>query len=492
MDRPLHVVGGGIAGLVAAITAAEAGAPVVLYESAPQLGGRALGGAAIRGVNLGPRVVCTDGAVVRWLRAHDIPLGLRPAQAWGVRLLDDGGPHLPVWESLRMAPALVKGQAPIDASLRDWADSVFGPARGTLICRLAGLFTYHHDPGSLSARFVWDRYRRTLLRPDRVRWIAGGWAALVDALVERATAAGVQIETGHRMGQDSLPDGPTIVATKLAAAGRLLGRELRWPGTRTALVDVVAEGRAGWPSTVADVRSDLATCCMIGRETAVEPGLAGPGGVELFQAQLGIDASVPPAAAIGRIEDALDAGVAEWRPRTRWRRGQVVVDATGAVDPPGTTWRDRPAIDQGDDRFLAGDAVAAPGMLSEVAVNSGVKAAQLALAARRRRAFAVGWPAAELTAERRLAVLAAVLPAAAVSTTVLPPAVADRWVIEPVDERGPSYRLTTRRGMVRAATITDGPDGARLTTLVSSRWPAGPLINRLAAKVLARWPRPAR
>ena len=49
MDRPIHVVGGGIAGLVAAITAAEAGAPVVV--AAPHL--RPAG-------NVSSRILCSE------------------------------------------------------------------------------------------------------------------------------------------------------------------------------------------------------------------------------------------------------------------------------------------------------------------------------------------------------------------------------------------------------------------------------------------------
>ncbi|HEY6425280.1 MAG TPA: hypothetical protein VIY28_18980 [Pseudonocardiaceae bacterium] len=54
---------------------------------------------------------------------------------------------------------------------------------------------------------------------------------------------------------------------------------------------------------------------------------------------------------------------------------------TGALDLPGLTWRDRPAIDRGDGVFLAGDMVAAPGLLGEVSVNSAVMAARGALRA---------------------------------------------------------------------------------------------------------------
>jgi hypothetical protein len=48
---------------------------------------------------------------------------------------------------------------------------------------------------------------------------------------------------------------------------------------------------------------------------------------------------------------------------------------------PGQTWRDRPAIDRGEGVFIAGDMVAAPGCLSEIAWASGVEAAGLAFAA---------------------------------------------------------------------------------------------------------------
>ena len=55
---------------------------------------------------------------------------------------------------------------------------------------------------------------------------------------------------------------------------------------------------------------------------------------------------------------------------------------SGALDLPGTTWRDRPAIDRGDGIFLCGDQVAAPGCLSEVSLASAIEAGKLALETR--------------------------------------------------------------------------------------------------------------
>ena len=52
---------------------------------------------------------------------------------------------------------------------------------------------------------------------------------------------------------------------------------------------------------------------------------------------------------------------------------------SGALDLPGTTWRERPAIDRGGGIFLCGDQVAADGCLSEVSFASASDAAGRAL-----------------------------------------------------------------------------------------------------------------
>jgi hypothetical protein len=54
---------------------------------------------------------------------------------------------------------------------------------------------------------------------------------------------------------------------------------------------------------------------------------------------------------------------------------------TGALDLPGSTWRERPGVDRGHGVFLAGDMVAAPGCLSEIAWGSAIEASRLAIAA---------------------------------------------------------------------------------------------------------------
>ena len=484
-DRPVHVIGGGIAGLVAAITAAEGGAPVIIHEASARVGGRALSRAGWAGVNLGPHVVLADGALVRWLAGRNIQVSLRRPPLRKVRLICDQTTGIPGLVPVRLAATVIARQAPVDECFRMWADRVFGAATSELMCRLAGLFTFHHDPGTLSAQFVWDRYRRVFIHPGQVQMVAGGWSALAGALAHRAAACGVRIETSDKITAATGPHGPTVVATRLEAASSLLERELLWPGARTALMDVAAApSRRGWPGTVIDIRGDLRTCCLIDRITATFPDLLGEPGADVFQAQLGIRPQARRADAAARIENTFDAAAPGWRDRVVWQRSLTLTDATGAVDPPGTTWRNRPAIDQGEDRFLAGDAVAAPGLLTEVAVNSGIDAARLALQARRHRVFAPGWPRADLTPARRLAVLAAALPGACVTSAEHPTGESDPWSVEPADQTGPGYRLAIRAGILHGETTSPQPAGRRKIVLAWNRLPGAP--GRLVSRWLTR------
>jgi hypothetical protein len=80
-----------------------------------------------------------------------------------------------------------------------------------------------------------------------------------------------------------------------------------------------------------------------------------------------------------RLERLLDLSFEGWREHVVWRRRQVMNRRSGALDLPGSTWRDRPAIDRGDGVFLCGDQVAAPGCLAEVSFASAIEAGTRAL-----------------------------------------------------------------------------------------------------------------
>ncbi len=114
--------------------------------------------------------------------------------------------------------------------------------------------------------------------------------------------------------------------------------------------------------------------------TVHRPGpRARPGREQLLQGQFPVGPDGRKAEGTARAEELLDLGFPGWRERTTWRTEALADGRTGAVDRPGTTWRDRPSVIRGDGVFLAGDQVAAPGLLSEVSFTSGLEAGLLAV-----------------------------------------------------------------------------------------------------------------
>ncbi|MFK4065784.1 NAD(P)-binding protein [Streptomyces sp. NPDC029674] len=382
--RPNHltVIGGGFAGLTAAISAAEAGARVTLREAHHTLGGRARTAEGRYKTNEGPHALYNGGPHWTWLKQRDLigPLApLPPLEGARLRLLHHGAlrrtPPLAMLKLLRRKAE----QAPVDQDFTSWATAQVGEEGAKAAAHYIAVATFHHDPGSLSARFVQERLRRATKLPPEAHYPRGGWGSVIDRMAALAWNMGVRTETMDRV--DSLcdlglpQDGPVVVATSLDAARRLLGDDsLRWESGRTTLVDVAFRSRRG----DAFVISDLDRTGWVERFTAQDHTLA-PEGEQLVQAQIPLSPEETKADGVARAEHLLDLGHPGWRERLTWRRASVANGRTGAVDRPGTTWRDRPAIDRGDGVYLAGDQVAAPGLLSEVSFNSAIEAVSLAL-----------------------------------------------------------------------------------------------------------------
>ncbi|HEY2770422.1 MAG TPA: FAD-dependent oxidoreductase [Solirubrobacteraceae bacterium] len=377
MDE-ITIVGGGLAGLTAAIASAEQGAAVRVLEAHSDLGGRARSTDGAYKANLGPHALLSANPFYRWLGERGLlPPTARPPLS-GVRFR---------WhDDIRRVPAVgaavamirLRGRsAPVDVDFRSWVASQVGEDTADALSRSAGILTYHHDPGELSAAFVWGAVVRNLLSaPPTARFPIGGWSQIVRRLRTRAGELGVTIETDHPV--EELPPAPVIVATELGDAARLLGGELSWQSGNAVCLDLALRSRRGDPFVVVDLQETG----WVERVSAADSSLA-PDGEDLIQAQMPIRPDESISSASARLERLLDASFAGWRERETWRRRQVMTGRTGALDLPGTSWRDRPAIDRGDGVFLAGDMVAAPGVLSEIATSSAVEAAQLAVAAAR-------------------------------------------------------------------------------------------------------------
>ncbi len=374
-DPHVTVIGGGLAGLTAAISCAEQGAPVRLIEAHRELGGRARTTDGPYRANLGPHAILSSSPMWRWLGARELlPPHTRPPLS-GVRFRwRDEIRRVPAVGAAVAALRLRGRMAPVDVDFRSWAEDLVGPEAADQLARSAGILTYHHDPGELSAAFVWEPLVRGLLSaPPAARYPIGGWSRIVERMRERATALGVQLEVGRRVTE--LPSAPVIVATELADARMLLGDDsLRWLGGHAVCIDLALRHRRGDPFVVVDLQESG----WLERFSAPDPSVA-PEGEELIQAQMPVRPGESPEAATARLERLLDAAFADWRERETWRRRQVMDGRTGALDLPGRTWRDRPEIDRGGGVFLAGDMVAAPGCLSEIAWASAIEAARLAV-----------------------------------------------------------------------------------------------------------------
>lgn len=377
MKRQLVVIGGGFAGLTAALTAAEAGAEVTVHEAHGTLGGRARTSPGPYRTNDGPHALYDGGPHWSWLKRRGLLRPLAPIPpAEGLRMRFHTGGTLRRFPPLGLVRLLRHRTAPSEETFLAWASRIVGPETAVAAAHYSAVALFHHDPGGLSAAFVQERFRRSAMMPPEAHYPRGGWGTLIARMADRARERGVVIETGSRIESlAQLRGGPVVVATTLDAARRLLkDPSLTWHSGRTALLDLALERRRDDAFVVADLEGPGWT----ERFTAQDPTLAPPG-QSLIQAQFPIAPDERKSDGLARAERVLDLGFPDWRQRTLHFSDAVANARTGAVDPVGTTWRDRPAIDRGDDVYLAGDQVAAPGVLSEVSFTSAVEATRLAL-----------------------------------------------------------------------------------------------------------------
>lgn len=372
MGQQIHIVGAGLTGLIAAVAAAEQGAAVTVHERASEPGGRARTASPPYRTNLGPHALYTDGPLWKWLKERGLLPPTKAAQLHTVRFHHRGRSRMTPPRGYLSALRLAGRDAPADVDYRTWV-AAQGVKDVDACCNTAGFYTFAADPGALSARFVNERQKRLVRPPSPARFVSdGGWEALVSRLASHVERLGVEIRLGDRI--ETLPPPPVIVATELRHAGELLGEPLEAPRARAALLDVALLGRRGDPSAVID----LDGAAFVERYTAFDRGLA-PEGESLLQAHAGLRDGEEVADGVARIERVLDACFKDWRGRETWRAQRASQGRSGAIEPPGSTWRDRPAIARGGGVFLAGDAVAMPGLLAEVAWASAVEAARLAI-----------------------------------------------------------------------------------------------------------------
>ncbi len=217
-ENKVTIIGGGVAGLTAAIFLAQNGGHVTLYEQGKKLGGRAKT-TNKDGVlfNMGAHALYVGGAADKTFQEVGIKLsGKRPvfAKSIGVR---DGRDHiLPgtpaelfktdlinFKEKINLARYLMKIQSG-DAgkfsgiSWQEWVEDLTDSKRlRQMIIALSRVFTYTNDPERVSAQVILSQMQMGL--KENVRYLDGGWQSMVQALREKAEGFGTDIVTESRI-----------------------------------------------------------------------------------------------------------------------------------------------------------------------------------------------------------------------------------------------------------------------------------------------------
>jgi phytoene dehydrogenase-like protein len=414
--RPIHIVGGGLAGLGVAALLSRRGRSVTVLERASRVGGRArsdrLGDQVF---NLGPRALYRDGEAWRLLTALGLPLSGRVPSSAGLAALLGAGVHpLPSgpWSLLRsalltpagklgLARALsavprLSARALAGTSTARWLDALAPtPDARRLLAALVRLTTYVADHEALSAEAAVLQLQRATRRG--VVYLDDGWQSLVDGLVERVLAGGGRICTGVRVDgieHDGAVRAIRVDGERLPSAGVVLAVG---PTTASRLVP----GLGSLARFAARARPVEAACLDLGLDALPRParpfalGLDRPSYVSAHSvyAQLGPGATIAALRYLGGPEgdpgdpEALESGLqAEvdvlqpgWRARRVQRRllpRMTVTHALPTAEDGGLAGRPDPVADGIDGLYLAGDWVGDRGLLADASLASAERVAE--------------------------------------------------------------------------------------------------------------------
>ena len=239
------VVGGGIAGLVAANTLAGPGRKVTLIEQSETLGGRARTvNESGYSLNFGPHALYRGGSTYRTLESWGIPVRATAPVLRERCYLTRGEQRFPfvrnaaglaqstMFDSVdktRAAQALDALSVPAQEgeTAADWIGR-HGLSQ-PVIDFLSAVFrvsTYAADLTQLSARAALDQLR--LSREGGVLYLDGGWQSMIHALEDRARSLGVEIRSGQPLRDlQTLEGAPVILAVPPDQVNKLTGVAIR-------------------------------------------------------------------------------------------------------------------------------------------------------------------------------------------------------------------------------------------------------------------------
>lgn len=416
--KPVAIIGGGLAGLTAAVWLARAGTPVTVFEKARHVGGRAI--TENRSgfyFNLGPHAVYAKGATARILRELEIDFSGRVPALSGGYALEGGTKHtLPMGFASMLTTGVLNLPAKLEAaklfstigklnthalqsvSVRQWLDESFQqPQTRRLAEAYLRLSTYGNDAERLSAGAAISQLQLALA--GGVLYLDGGWQTLVDKLRAAAEQAGANFVTGTRVTQvehqgavqairladgQRLPVTAAILATSPAEAGALLadGASHAWAReslpSKIACLDVALQ-RLPDPHALFALGLDRPLYFSVHSATA----RLAPAEGALIHVAMYLGSEKMEARAIEReLEGVLDQLQPGWRSvlvERQFLPNMIASNALVTAAQGGYAGRPKPDGTGVRGVFLAGDWVGDEGMLADASVASGKRAAELFL-----------------------------------------------------------------------------------------------------------------
>lgn len=416
----IAVVGGGIAGLTAALFAGRAGLSVIVFERAPEPGGRA-STQCEEGFyfNQGPHALYRAGEGAHVLQELGISYSGAPASPDGSWVLKGEEKHpiprtpaaleasrLFSEETRREAVELFTGLSQIQSAewdnttLREWLDTRIAHEEvRALFEGLLRLSTYCDDSAVQSAGAA---LAQMIMGQSGVDYLDGGWQSLVESLRSAAEAAGVRIET-HSAVERVHCHGSTATI-RLANGGTHSVRAVIATLGPSMLARLVNEGSVAslcrWTGEAVPI---YATCLDIalrrlpctGNQFAIgldrplyysvhtrSAKLAPEGGAVIHLARyLQAGAQNNAREDARELEALLDLLQPGWRDELvvkRFLPRMLVSNAVVAASQGGAGGRPGPTVPEIANLFVAGDWVGPCGMLADASLSSAREAAKKA------------------------------------------------------------------------------------------------------------------
>jgi phytoene dehydrogenase-like protein len=412
------VVGGGLAGLTAAVLLAESGQRVAVFERSESIGGRAV--TQVKDgfhFNLGPHAWYTGGPGTGVLARLGVRLpGRSPKPAGAFALLDDRLHTLPIGfvsllttdllgvhgkiEAARMLARLSRlDTAPFDGqTFSDWLDAhVRDPRVRDVLSMFVRVAVYANAPELMSAGTSLSSFQ--LVLRHNVLYLDRGWQSIVDALRALADARRVQVirsaPVAEVIREDAvrgvrLSGGETVSAPNVVlavppdlAAGLVPDMPARvverWSGvaSKAACLDL---GLARLPKHAHTVAFGVDRPLYYSVHSATADLAPAMGATIHVAKYLDPMTSHDPSADRGELEDCLDRLQPGWRSEIvvqRYLPAMTVANAIPLAAANGLKGRPGVEVSELPGLFLAGDWVGPEGTLANASIASAAQAAKL-------------------------------------------------------------------------------------------------------------------